>query len=82
MTNYECNGLKYKTNSTKSVKHCPGCGSTDFVMDDCRCELICRRCGMVIDDEFIQNMDLKKIGNGKKLSDKFHYLKNLFLNCC
>ena len=42
MTNYECNGLKYKTNSTKSVKHCPGCGSTDFVMDDCRCELICR----------------------------------------
>ena len=47
MTNYECNGLKYKTNSTKSVKHCPGCGSTDFVMDDCRCELICRRCGMV-----------------------------------
>lgn len=25
MTNYECNGLKYKTNSTKSVKHCPGC---------------------------------------------------------
>lgn len=23
MTNYECNGLKYKTNSTKSVKHCP-----------------------------------------------------------
>lgn len=24
MTNYECNGLKYKTNSTKSVKHCPG----------------------------------------------------------
>lgn len=54
MTNYECNGLKYKTNSTKSVKHCPGCGSTDFVMDDCRCELICRRCGMVIDDEFTQ----------------------------
>lgn len=43
MTNYECNGLKYKTNSTKSVKHCPGCGSADFVMDDCRCELICRR---------------------------------------
>ena len=37
MTNYECNGLNYKTNSTKSVKHCPGCGSTDFVMDDCRC---------------------------------------------
>ena len=35
MTNYECNGLKYKTNSTKkSVKHCTGCGSTDFVMDD------------------------------------------------
>lgn len=28
MTNYECNGLKYKTNSTKSVKHCPGCGSS------------------------------------------------------
>ena len=27
MTNYECNGLKYKTNSTKSVKYCPGCGS-------------------------------------------------------
>lgn len=52
MINYECNGLKYKTNSTKSVKHCPGCGSTDFVMDDCRCELICRKCGMVIDDEY------------------------------
>lgn len=42
------------TNRIKSVKHCPGCGSADFVMDDCRCELICRRCGMVIDDEFIQ----------------------------
>ena len=40
--------------STKSVKHCPGCESVDFVMADCRCELICRKCGMVIDDEFIQ----------------------------
>lgn len=54
MTNYEYNGLKYKTNSTKSERHCPSCGSVDFVMDDCMCELVCRRCGLVIDDEFIQ----------------------------
>ena len=54
MTNYDCNGLKYKTSSTKGERQCPDCGSTDFVMDDCKCELICRRCRLIIDDEFIQ----------------------------
>ena len=30
------------------------CESTNFVMDECKCELVCSNCGLVIDDEFIQ----------------------------
>lgn len=54
MVNYDCDGLGYKTSSTKGERCCPCCGSTNFVMDDCKCELVCSKCGLVIDDEFIQ----------------------------
>lgn len=54
MVNYECDGLGYKTSSTKGERCCPSCGSTNFVMDECKCELVCSNCGLVIDDEFIQ----------------------------
>ena len=47
-------GLIYKTTGSCHGRPCPECGSTDFTVDELRCEMICARCGAVIDDKFIQ----------------------------
>lgn len=45
-------GFEYAT--VGSCHSCPECGSIDFTVDDERCEIICKNCGTVIDDKFIQ----------------------------
>ncbi len=37
----------------KKVLRCPECGSTDFIIDPNRGELVCAKCGLVLEEELI-----------------------------